>query len=321
MRLKLIIWSAAVLACTLLATAFAQTWPSRPVRIIVPYPPGGGIDTVARLLAQKLGEQMKGSFVVDNRPGGTGVIGAELLTRAAPDGYTLMASATEFAINPARRKLPYDPFKDFTHISELASVQFLLVSHPSVPVKNVKQLLALAKAQPGRITYGSAGTGGGPHLAAELFRMMSGIRWVHVPFKGAGPALVGVMSGEVDFAFSSTIALLGAVKAGRIRAIAVTGAKRFPALPDVPTIGESGVPGYVGTGWYGFYAPAGTSQEIVRRLYVEAGRALNSADAKEKLAKAGNELVMSSPQEFTAFLRSEITKWSKVVNEAGLRID
>jgi tripartite-type tricarboxylate transporter receptor subunit TctC len=309
-------------ACVLAAPAAAQTWPARPVRVIVPYAPGGGIDTVARVLAQKLTEQVGGSFVVENRPGGAGVLGAEIVARAAPDGYTLLASATEFAINPSvRPRLPYDPFKDFTHISQIATVQFILASHPSVPVRNVKQLVALAKVRPGQLTYGSSGTGGGPHLAGELFQSMAGMRWTHVPFKGAAPASIAVISGEIDFSFGATIGLLGHVRAGKLHAIAVTGTKRFSELPNVPTVAESGVPGYSATGWYGFYGPAGVSPDLVRRLYTESVRALGAADVKERLAKSGNEYVMSAPEEFVAFLRGEIAKWTKVVKEANIRID
>ena len=304
------------------STGSAQAWPSRPVRLLVPYAPGGGVDIVARALALKLTEQIGTSIVVENRPGGTGIVASELVARAAPDGQVLMASALEFAINPAiRPKLPYDPLKDFTHISQLASVQFLLVSHPSVPIRTARQIVEAAKAQPGRLTYGSSGTGGGPHLAGELFQLMSGARWTHVPFKGAAPAAIGVMSGEVDFSFGSTIALAEPAKSGKVRAIAVSGLKRFSSLPEVPTIAESGVPGYSAIGWYGFYGPAGMPAELVRRLHGESSRALNSADAKERLERAGNELVMSPPEEFVTFLRAEIAKWTRVVKESKMRFD
>jgi tripartite-type tricarboxylate transporter receptor subunit TctC len=324
MKLALgILYALAMTVATVIAVpAAAQNWPVRPVRIIMPYSPGGGGDTVARMLAQKLSEQTGGSFVVENRPGAAGVLGAEIVARATPDGHTLLVSATEFAINPSvRPKLPYDPFKDFIAISQLASVQFILASHPSVPVTDVKSLIALAKIRPGQLTYGSSGTGGGPHLAGALFQSMAGIRWVHVPFKGAGPATLGVMSGEIDFAFAATIGLLPHVRSGKLRAIAVTGLARFAQLPDVPTVSESGVPGYSATGWYGFYAPAGTTPELVRRLYNEAKRALGDPDVKERLARSGNEYVMSSPEEFVSFLHAEIAKWGKVVREANIRMD
>jgi tripartite-type tricarboxylate transporter receptor subunit TctC len=324
MRLVLAIgYALSVAAASLfVAPAQAQSWPARPVRIIVPYTPGGGIDAVARVLAQKLGEQTGGAFVVENRPGAGGVLGAEIVARAAPDAYTLLASSTEFAINPGvRPKLPYDALKDFTHVSQLASVQFILASHPSVPVRNMKELIALAKAKPGQLTYGSSGTGAGPHLAGALLQSMTGIRWVHVPFKGAGPAAIGVMSGDIDFAFGATIGLLAQVRSGKLRAIAVTGPNRFAELPDVPTVAEAGVHGYSATGWYGLYAPAGTSPDLVRRLYAEAVRALSAPDVKEKLARSGNEYVMSTPEEFVVFLRAEIAKWTKLVNESNIRID
>ncbi len=320
---KQILIAAAVMAAWMLTTApEAQPWPSRPVRMLVPYAPGGGADIVARSLAQKLTEQLGASFLVENRPGGTGVVAGELVARAAPDGYTLMTSALEFAINPAiRAKLPYDPLKDFTLISQLASVQFLLVSHPSVPIRSARQIVEIARAQPGKLTYGSSGTGGGPHLAGELFQVMSGARWTHVPFRGAAPASIAVMSGEVDFSFGSTIGLMEPARGGKVRAIAVTGTKRFSPLPTVPTIAESGVPGYSVIGWYGFYGPAGMPAELVRKLHSEAARALNSADAKERLERAGNELVMSSPEDFVTFMRAEMAKWTRVVKESKMRFD
>jgi tripartite-type tricarboxylate transporter receptor subunit TctC len=300
--------------------AAAQTWPARPVRIIVPFAPGGGVDTVTRFLAQKLSEQTGSPFVVDNRPGGAAVLGTELVARAAPDGYTLLTSAPEFSINPSMRsKLPYDPFKDFAYISQLTAGQFMLASHPSVPVKTVRQVIALAKARPGELNYGSSGTGGINHLAGALFQSMTGIRWVHVPFKGAGPSTIGLIGGHIDFVFASTTGLVGPAKAGKVRAIAVTGPKRFTELPQVPTIAESGVPGYYVTGWYGFYAPAGTSAEIVRRLHTEARRGLNSPEVAEKLEKTGNVPVTSSPAEFAAFVRAEIGKWAKVIKDSSLK--
>jgi tripartite-type tricarboxylate transporter receptor subunit TctC len=323
MRSALPIWGAALFVALALASAVsAQSWPTRPVRIVVPYTPGGGIDTVARLLAQKLTEQLGTSFIVENRPGAAGVVGTEFVARAPADGHTLLASATEFAINPSvRPKLPYEPFRDFIPISQLASVQFILGSHPSVPVRNVKELIALARIRAGQLTYGSSGTGGGPHLAGELFRSMSGIRWIHVPFKGAAPAATAAISGEVDFVFGATIGLLGMVRTGKLRAIAVTGFARFGELPEVPTVSESGLPGYSAIGWYGFYAPTGTPPDIVRRVYSESVRALSTPDVKEKLARSGNEYVMSPPEAFAGFLRDEVAKWTKLVKETNIRLE
>ena len=280
------------------------------------------MDTVTRLLEQKLTEQLGATFIVDNRPGSAGVIGAELVARAGPDGYTLLTSAPEFSINPSvRSKLPYDPFKDFTYISQLTSGQFMLASHPSIPARTVKALIALAKERPGQLTYGSSGSGGINHLAGELLQYMTGIRWLHVPFKGASPATAALMSGEITFVFASTTGLVAPAKAGKIRPIAVTGSKRFAEFPDTPTIAESGVPGYNVTGWYGFYAPAGTPTTVVKRLNEEARRGLYSADVKEKLDRTGNEPVVSSPEAFTAFMRTEIEKWAKVVKAAQIRAE
>ena len=302
--------------------AQAQAWPTRPVRIIVPFAPGGGVDTVSRFLAQKLTEQLGSSFVVENRAGGGGLVGADLVAKAAPDGYTLLTSAPEFSINPGvKSRMPYDALKDFAFISQLTSGQFLLACHPSVPVKNVKDLIALAKAKPGRLNYGSSGTGSINHLAGELFQSMTGIRWGHVPFKGSGPNLIGLMGGEIDFSFGSTTSLVDQARLGRVRAIAVTGPQRYGELPNVPTIAESGVPGYNVTGWYGFYAPAGTPADLVRKLQAETARALNAPEMREKLIKAGNDPATSTPEAFEAFIRVEIAKWAKVVRDAKLSLE
>ena len=316
-----VFWFAAA-GAPFLANAQAQNWPARPVRILVPFAPGGGVDAVSRFLAQKLTEQLGSSFVVENRAGGGGLLGAELVAKAAPDGYTLLTSAPEFSINPSvKSKMPFDALKDFAFVSQLTSGQFLLACHPSVPVKSVRELIALANAQPGRLNYGSSGTGSINHLAGELLQSMTGIRWGHVPFKGSGPNLIALMGGEIDFSFGSTTSLVDQARLGRVRGIAVTGPKRYAELPAVPTIAESGVPGYNVTGWYGLYAPAGTPNEIVRKLQMESARGLNSPDMREKLIKAGNEPVVSTPEAFEAFVRVEIAKWARVVKDAKLTLE
>lgn len=300
----------------------AQTWPARPVRIIVPFAPGGGVDTVSRLLAQKLNEQTGGAFVVENRAGGGGLVGADLVAKAAPDGYTLLTSAPEFSINPSvKKKMPFDALKDFVFVSQLTSGQFLLAAHPSVPVKSVRELIALAKQRPDRLNYGSSGTGSINHLAGELLQSMTGIRWGHVPFKGSGPNLIGLMGGEIDFSFGSTTSLVDQARAGRVRGIAVTGSQRYAELPNVPTIAESGVPGYNVTGWYGLYAPVATPIEIVRKLHIETVRGFSSPEIRERLIKAGNDPVVSTPEAFDAFVRVEIAKWAKVVKDARLTLE
>ena len=304
------------------STSSGQAWPTRTVRIISPFAPGGGNDTVGRFLAAKFTEQIGGTFVVENRAGSAGLIGADLVAKSTPDGHVLLISSPEFSINPSMRsKMPYDTFKDFAFISQLASGQFMLASHPSVPVKNAKELIALAKARPGLLSYGTSGAGGINHLAGELLQSMAGIRWLHIPFKGAAPAMIATMGGEVEFVFASTIGLVGPVKAGKLRGVAVTGSSRFAELPNVMTVAEAGIPGYSVTGWYGFYAPANTPPEIVRRLHEESRRALHSPEIKDKLIKAGNEPVGTPPAEFLVFVRAEYDKWAKVIKQANLRID
>jgi tripartite-type tricarboxylate transporter receptor subunit TctC len=320
----------AALLCTLTFPAAAQTtaaspaqaWPARTVRIIAPFAPGGGTDTISRFLTAKLPEQMGGTWVVENRPSAGGLLGADLASKAAPDGYTLLVTSPEFAINPSMRtKMPYDTFRDFAFISQLASGQFMIACHPSVPVKNAKELVALARARPGQLTYGTSGAGGINHLAGELLQSMTRIQWLHIPFKGAAPATIAVIGGETEFAIASTIGLVAHVKSGKLRGVAVTGTQRFAEVPHVMTVAEAGVPGYSVTGWYGFYAPAGTPQDIVRRLHEESRRALASPDMRERLAKVGNEPVGTAPAEFAAFVRVEYDKWAKVIKTAGIKVD
>jgi tripartite-type tricarboxylate transporter receptor subunit TctC len=319
---KLLVALTATLLCPQALPSFAQTWPARTVRIISPFAPGGGNDAVARFLAAKFPEQIGGTFVVENRAGSGGLIGADLVAKSAPDGYTLLITSPEFAINPSMRsKMPYDTFKDFAFISQLASGQFMIACHPNVPVKSAKDLIALAKARPGQLSYGTSGAGGINHLAGELLQSMSGIRWLHIPFKGAGPAMIAAMGGEVEFAIASTIGMVGHIQGGKLRGVAATGTQRYATLPGVPTVAEAGIPGYSVTGWYGFYAPAHTPQDLVRKLHEESRRALSSPDIKDKLVKAGNDPVGTPPAEFLAFVRMEYDKWAKVIKQANLKID
>lgn len=314
----------AVLALVMVAGATAgnaQPYPGKTIRMVVPIGAGGGTDAMARLISQKLSEQMGVTVFVDNRPGAGTVIGTEHFSKTAPDGYTLMTVAPEFSINPSLRKLPYDPIRDFIMITQLTSGQYFLTTHPTVPVKTPQQFLALAKARPGQITFGSSGTGSANHLAGVLFQHMTGTKMIHVPYKSAGPAGAALIGGEIDYMFSNVASAITHVRSGRLRAIAVTGEKRSPVAPDIPTITESAVPGFVVTGFFIMLAPAGTPREIVNKLNAEAARALQSADLRERLATLGLEPVGSTPEAAAAFIKAEIAKWAPVVKAAGMKAD
>lgn len=317
---------AAGLAAFIFATeAYAQSpslqsYPARPVRLIVPFAPGGGTDIVARAIAQKLTERWGQQVVVDNRGGGGTVIGTELGAKAAADGYTLLMGTTTLAINPSvRRKLPYDTQKDFAPVTQTAFQAYVLAVHTSVPAKDVKEFIALAKAKPGTLNFGSPGTGSGSHLAGELFRAMSGTDLVHVPYRGSGPALADLVGGQIQFILGTILSTLPQVRAGRLRALGVSSAKRSSVIPDVPTIAEAGVPGYSAASWNGVLVPAGVPQAIVQKLNADIVQVLQSPEVRERLAGDGGEPVGSSAQEFGAFIRSEIEKWAKVVKAANLR--
>lgn len=299
--------------------AGAQSYPTKPVRLIAPSSPGSGVDIVARIVAQKLSESLGQQVVVDNRAGAGANLGAEIAAKAAPDGYTLFMGTPAHAINAGLyRRLNYDIVKDFAPISLVTTGQYVLVVNPSLPAKNVKDLIALAKAKPGQLNYASAGSGNATHLAGELFKSLTKVNVVHVPYKGSGPALTDVIAGQVQFMFSNLTAALPHIKSGRLRALAVTGPRRTPTAPDIPTMIESGVPGYTVTSWFGVLAPAGATKEIVNRLNAELAKVMRSPDMKERLAGEGADPTSSSPAEFTAFLKTEIEKWGKVVKEAGI---
>jgi tripartite-type tricarboxylate transporter receptor subunit TctC len=313
----------AVVGVLCVAPAVAQPYPAKPVRFVLPYPPGGGSDTIGRPLAQKMGEGLGQQVVVENRGGASGNIGMEHVARSAPDGYTIvMALTAQLAVNPGLfRKLPYDPVRDFAPITLLGAGGYILVVHPSLPVKSVKELIALARARPGQIAYSSSGNGSGGHLAAELLNSMAGIRMLHVPYKGGGPALMDMIAGHVQLLFSTQLASWPHVQSGRIRALAVSTAKRPASVPDLPTVAEAGVPGFDAGVWYGLLAPAGTPREIIMKLNGEIVRALNQPDYRKLLVGNTIEPIGSPPEELARYIRSEIEKWSKVIRDANVRVD
>jgi tripartite-type tricarboxylate transporter receptor subunit TctC len=300
----------------------AAAYPIKPIRLIVPFAPGGGIDILARAIGQKLTESMGQAVVVDNRGGGSGIAGTELVARAAPDGYTLLFTASSHTINPSFfSKLPYDAVKDFAAVTQVTSQAFILGVHPGVPARSVKELIALAKSKPGQLNFGSGGNGNATHLGGELLKQLAGIDLVHVPYKGGGPALLALISGEVTMLFSSISSTLPQVKSGRVRALAVSSARRSPAVPDLATVAESGVPGFELTSWYGLLGPAQTPKAITARLHAEVARALHSSEIKARLASDGNDIVASTPAEFTDYLEAEIPKWARVIKTSGARMD
>ena len=310
------------LALSLAVDAAAQPYPAKPIRLIVPFPPGGSADILARAIGQKAGEGLGQSVVVENRPGAGTAIGAEALAKSAPDGYAIMiGTVSSHAINPALNpKLPFDPVKDFAPISLVATIPFAMIVHPSM-AKSVQEFVALARAKPGTLNYSSAGSGTSNHLAGELLKSMTGIDIVHVPYKGSAPALNDLISGQVALMFDLVLTAAPHVKSGAVRGLAVTGAQRSSVLPDLPTVAESGIPGYEVSAWFGIFAPAGVPQPVVQRLNAEFVKALQQPDLRQRLAGQGAEPLTSSPEEFAAYLRSEIDKWAGVVKTAGMKVD
>jgi tripartite-type tricarboxylate transporter receptor subunit TctC len=306
------------------AGAFAQSYPAKPIRLVVPYPAGGPLDIMARAIGQKLTEAWHQPVVVDNRAGAGGNIGADLVAKSAPDGYTLLmgAVATQ-AINPALySKIPYDAARDFAAVALVAQVPNILVVNPAVPVKSVRELIELARAKPGTLNFASGSTGSTGHLAGELFKTMAGVDMVHIPYKGAAPATTDLLAGQVQLMFDNLANALPNVKAGKLRALAVTTLARSPAVPDLPTIAESGLPGFDLTTWFGLLVPAGTPPEIVAKLNAEVVRALNSNDMRERLQRMGAEPpANNTPEHFAAFIRSEAAKYAKVVKSSGAKVD
>lgn len=300
----------------------AQQYPSKPIRLVVPFPPGGPTDVVSRLIAPKLAELLGQQIVIENRGGSGGTIGTEQVAKAPPDGYTIVMGtigglAVAKSLNP---RLGYDTLRDLAPITQSVSVTSILIVHPSVPAKNVRELLAIAKSSPGKLNYASSGNGTVTHLAGELLKLLGKVSIVHVPYKGGAPALTAMMSGEVDMSYENSLIITPHIRSGKVRALAVTAATRSKLLPDLPTIAET-LPGYNASGWYGLLAPAATPKPIIDRLHVEAAKVLRSPDIVAKLSGQGAEPVGNTPQEFTAFIRSEISKWAKLVKAANMHTD
>jgi tripartite-type tricarboxylate transporter receptor subunit TctC len=307
-------------ACFIALAANAQSYPARPIHLIVPFPPGGVTDIVGRIIAQRLSEGLGQTVVVENRGGGNGSIGAQLASKAAPDGYTLFMGTATHAINATfMPNAGFDLERDFAPVSLVASVPLLLAVNPAMPITDVKSLVAYGKANPGKLDFASGSTGSASHLAGEMLRSAAGIEMTHVPYKGGGPAVQDLIAGHVGLMFENMPSILPHVQAGRLRGIATTGPKRSPAIPELPTMIESGFPGFEAGSWYGIFAPAGTPPEIITRLHAEVVKALKNPEMQKQLSAQGAEPIGNSPQEFASFIHSEIAKWAKVVKASGAK--
>jgi tripartite-type tricarboxylate transporter receptor subunit TctC len=303
-------------------SAEAQTYPAKPIRIVVPFAPGGGADIIARILGQKITESWGQQVVVDNRAGASGNIGAEIVAKSAPDGYTLLMASSALAINPSVYKsVPYDALKDFAPITQPGLLPNILVVHPSLPVKTVKDLVALSKSKPGQLSYASAGAGTGTHLAAEMFKLMAGVNMVHVPYKGGGALISDLLGGHVVLTFATLPSVMPYIKAGRLRPIAMTTSKRWPGLPGVPTIAESGFAGFEISTWIGLLAAAGTPREAISKLHGEVVRILKLPDVRGRFEELGIEPVGDTPEQFAQYIKAELAKYAKIARQSGARVD
>ena len=312
----------AALAIGLIAAlpAAAQEYPAKPVRIIIGFPPGGATDLVARLMAPRYAGIFKQQFIVDNRPGANGVIGSDLAAKAAPDGYAIhLATIGSLVLSPATSKVPYDPLKDFAPISQAVALQNIFIVHPNLPVRSLKELTALARARPGALNFASSGQASPGHLAGELFKGMAKVNLVHVPYKGGGPAMIDLVAGHIEIFVAVISTAVPQVKAGKARALAVTGPRRAAALPDVPTVAETGLKGYEATNWYGMVAPADTPRTIIDRLNKATVAVLGMPDVKQALLDQGIEAAPNTPEQFAAYIKSETAKWAKVIKAAGMK--
>ncbi len=317
------IWCAVVLALVTSAAIEAQPYPNRPVRVVVPFPPGGLNDVVARGIAQKLGEHLGQSVIIENRGGATGTIGTAAVAKAPADGYTLLSSgSTTAAVAPhLYANLPYDQAKDLVAVGRIGAVSSIVLVHPSVPVNTMAELIALMKAKPGTINFGSGGSGGSQHIGAELLKMLTGVSMTHVPYKGGGPAMIDLVGGQIAMMIEPMPSALPQLRAGKVKALAVTTPGRSSAVPNLPTVAEAGVPGYDLTIWLGFFAPAGTPREAIAKLNAELARVLRNPEMRERLALQGVDPIIDTPEEFGTYVREEIARWGKVVRDAGVKLD
>jgi len=300
----------------------ADSYPVKPVRLVTPFPPGGGTDILARALAPRMSESLGGSVIVENRSGAGGLVGIEAVARAAPDGYTLLLVSGSLTIIPSLfPNVRYDPVKDFTPVTLATRQPYIAVVHPSLPAKNIRELIALARARPGQVTYASAGSGGAGHLGMELLKTMVKVNIVHIPYKGSGPALIDVLGGHVSLMFASAPSAMPHIKTGRLRALAMTGSQQSAAVPGVPTIAESGLPGFETYGWYGVLAPAGTAPPIIARVHGAIIKAMAAPEVMERIVADGSEAVAGTPEQFADYIKRDIPKWAKVIKESGARAD
>ena len=321
-RCRGVFWIVLLAAFGWPVVAPAQQFPSKPVRIISPFAPGGGNDAICRAIAPRLTELLKQQVVIDSRPGANGIVGTEVAARAAPDGYTMVLVPSGHSLNVSLyKKLPFDAIKDFSPITLAGSSPMILVVHPNLPVRNVKDLIALARSRPGQLTYGSAGVGASGHLAGAMFDLLAGTKMVHVPYKGMSPALTDLMGGQIFMTFGTSLSVVPQMRSGRVKALATTGAQRAAGFPELPTIAESGVPGYEATLWYGFLGPARVPPEIVKRLNADIGTALRTAEVKDRLLSQGLEAQPTSPEEFGRLIVGDIDRWAKVVEKAGVKVE
>jgi len=317
--------SSTLTLCVMLAAASAQsqTWPSKPIRFIVPFPPGGGTDVLARTVSPKLGEGLGQQVVIDNRSGAGGMIGVELGAKSAPDGYTLViATVGQISINPnLYAKMPFDPVKDLAPIILAGNIFNVLIVHPALPAQSVKALIALARARPGELNYGSSGTGAADHLSAELFQVMTKTKMVHVPYKGGPLAIIDLISGNLQLMFSTVPTAVGLIKGGKVRAMAITNSNRFPLMPELPTVAEAGIPGFAVNNWTGVFVPAATPADIIARLNAEFVKVLAMPDVKKRLLDNGIDAMSNTPRQFAAYIRAETTKWAAVIKDANVKVE